>query len=270
MTEIHPGLKKYQLSYKFQVKDDRDHTTHHNDGKLVLKTAKGGTVLTAPKILPPVFTIPTLAPILDQGDLGDCVANSSSYLINSQTANRISPSRIMLYDLCRIIDDTPLSQDDGTTIRTAASTLQKYGCCLESAYPYNTSTYSVLPALNVFKQMNLFKQFSYFFVNQDLTSLKTTLTTMKSPITFGIVIYESFMTTQVAATGIVPMPDIKKEQQQGGHCVTMVGYDDTKQAFYCANSWGKSWGKKGYFYLPYNYVINPDLASDFCYYKFTY
>ena len=270
MSEIHEGLKKYQFSYKFQEKDERDHTTQHSDGNLILKTKKATFIKATPSKLPATFTIPTLAPIMDQGDLGDCVSNSASYLINSQTMNRISISRIMHYDLCRIMEDTPLSQDDGTTIRTAASVLLKYGCCLESVCPYNTSTFSVLPPLNTIKQMNLFKQFSYFFVNQDLNSLKNTLLNMKTPITFGIIVYDSFLSIQVAKTGIVPMPDTKKEQEQGGHCVTMVGYDDSKQAFYCANSWGTSWGKKGYFHLPYNYVTDPKLASDFCYYKFTY
>lgn len=270
MTEIHPELNKYQLSYKFQEKDERDHTTEHNDGKLILKTSKTTFIKATPNTLPSTFTIPILAPIMDQGDLGCCVTNSASYLIKVQTSNRISLSRIMLYDFCRIMDDTPFSQDDGTTIRTAASALLKYGCCVESVCPYDTKTFSVLPPLNTIKQMNLFKQFSYFFVKQDLNSLKNTLLNMKTPITFGIIVYDSFLTTQVAKTGIVPMPDTKKEQEQGGHCVTMVGYDDSKQAFYCANSWGTSWGIKGYFYLPYNYVTNPNLASDFCYYKFTY
>jgi C1A family cysteine protease len=270
MTDIHPELRKYQFSYKFQGKDERDHTTEHSDGKLILKTSKATLTKVTQNILPAIFTIPILAPIMDQGDIGDCVANSASYLIYTQTPNRISISRIMLYDLCRIIENTPLSQDDGTTIRTAANVLLKYGCCLESTYPYNVNTFSVFPPFNVLKQLNLFKQFFYFFVNQDLISLKNTLTTMKTPITFGIIVYESFLTTQVAKTGIVPMPDTKKEQLVGGHCVTMVGYDDSKQAFYCANSWGTTWGKKGYFYLPYKYVTDPNLASDFCYYKIVY
>ena len=51
-------------------------------------------------------------------------------------------------------------------------------------------------------------------------------------------------------TGIIPMPK-PKEQLLGGHAVLAVGYDDTKQWLIVRNSWGTSWGVKGYFYMPY-------------------
>ncbi len=43
-----------------------------------------------------------------------------------------------------------------------------------------------------------------------------------------------------------------------GHCVTIVGWDDTmcggSGAWICKNSWGGSWGIAGYFYIRYNEV----------------
>ena len=42
-----------------------------------------------------------------------------------------------------------------------------------------------------------------------------------------------------------------------------VGYDDRKQVFICRNSWGKEVMMKGYFTLPYEFVTNPNLSSDF-------
>ena len=73
------------------------------------------------------------------------------------------------------------------------------------------------------------------------------------------------MTQNVAKTGIVPMPDLKKEKLQGGHCMNIIGYDDTKQLFICANSWGKNWGNAGFCYMPYMYILNTSLASDLCF-----
>ena len=39
----------------------------------------------------------------------------------------------------------------------------------------------------------------------------------------------------------------------GGHAVCIVGYDDSRSIFIGRNSWGKSWGDRGYFYIPYDY-----------------
>ena len=33
--------------------------------------------------------------------------------------------------------------------------------------------------------------------------------------------------------------------------MTIVGYDDEKQAFKIMNSWGKGWGEEGYMWLNY-------------------
>jgi C1A family cysteine protease len=49
----------------------------------------------------------------------------------------------------------------------------------------------------------------------------------------------------------------------GGHAVMAVGYDDEKKHFIIQNSWGTEWGDKGFFYMPYDYAANSDLAADF-------
>ena len=66
------------------------------------------------------------------------------------------------------------------------------------------------------------------------------------------------------------MPDTRKEKLQGGHCIVIVGYDDAKSLFLCANSWGTGWGDKGFCYIPYAYLTNSSLARDFCYLNLEY
>ena len=53
------------------------------------------------------------------------------------------------------------------------------------------------------------------------------------------------------------------EQQIGGHAVCAVGYDDAKQMFIVRNSWGDTWGQKGYFMMPYAYMTDANLCDDF-------
>lgn len=47
------------------------------------------------------------------------------------------------------------------------------------------------------------------------------------------------------------------------NCVVLVGYDDSARRFIVRNSWGTDWGQLGYFTMPYDYALNPDLSSDF-------
>jgi C1A family cysteine protease len=257
---------KYKLVYNFQKPDPRDHTFKSelvNGRAINTVTAKGSTLIT-PATIGSIFTIPSLAKILDQGNLGDCVANAFAYSIMSQTKNAIMPSRLFVYANCRCIDYTPLNHDDGTTVRTACTAISNYGVCQETVFPYNVNNFANLPPLIAFQSSSKFKTFKYTFIAQNLTSIKSCLTTYTVPIVMAIMVYSSFMTNTVAKNGIVPMPNTQTETQEGGHCVCIVGYNDATQMFKCANSWGTSWGINGYFFLPYNYVINTALAGDLC------
>ena len=52
------------------------------------------------------------------------------------------------------------------------------------------------------------------------------------------------------------------EAPQGGHAVMAVGYDYAAQRFVVRNSWGAGWGMRGYFTLPYAYLLQPGLTAD--------
>jgi len=66
----------------------------------------------------------------------------------------------------------------------------------------------------------------------------------------------------VKRTGKLNLPK-KGEKFVGLHAVLAVGYDDPSGRFIVRNSWGRKWGMKGYFTMPYEYLTDPDLAHDF-------
>ena len=245
-----------KLNHKFQEPDTRDY-------KFVPTKAVN-------KIASSFVINRKLNNILDQGPLGSCCSNAFAKNINMITNNNVNISRLFHYYCGRSIGGDSSIDDTGLDIRQAAKIIQQYGACAESAWPYNVVNFNILPPLFAFKQSYLFRKYTYSFINQDLLSLKTCLVSTNSPIIFGIMIYSSFMTDAVSNSGIVPMPNIKTETLEGGHCVLMIGYSDVMQTFLCVNSWGPSWGNRGLFSIPYLYVINPDLACDFCALNFIY
>jgi len=271
-------MEKRILNYTFQQKIQKDYNfraeKHHTEENRELHTiyipsTKTTTFSAAPKSATS-FIIPKLGNILDQGNLGSCVANAFAFSIRTKTKNSIIISRLCLYDICRILDFTPLNDDAGTTVRTASTSIAKYGVVSETTFPYNVNLFKNLPPLSVFQNSKYLKKFTYTFISQDLVSLQGCLNSYKTPIVFGFLVYSSFITDQVANNGIVPMPNLSTETLEGGHCMNIIGYNDNTKMFTCANSWGTAWGNKGLCYIPYNYILSTTLASDFCLIQFIY
>ena len=49
----------------------------------------------------------------------------------------------------------------------------------------------------------------------------------------------------------------------------MVAFDYDKFGTVEPNSWGKDWGQNGVCQVPWNYILNPELAFDFWVMKLT-
>lgn len=251
----------FLLNYKFQEIDQRDyiHPANLKANAPVPKLPKSVYVSNSNNIV-----------VMNQGDLGSCVANVFMQCISIMTNKGVSGSRLFMYFNGRAVANYPIDYDTGLTVRDGCKSISKYGLCGESKWPYTISLFANLPSLDAYKSSLLFKNYSYSFVNQDINSIKNCINTTKKPIIFGINVYSSFLSSSVTKTGIVPLPNTKTEELLGGHCVLMIGYDDSKQWVVCVNSWGTGWGNKGLFYLPYAYITNPALSSDFCILTFSY
>jgi C1A family cysteine protease len=135
------------------------------------------------------------------------------------------------------------------------------GYCPDKDWPYDVKAYTTAPPAAAFADAASHKVVSYQRVPRDLDQMKGCLAA-GYPFVFGFSVYESFEGTAVAKSGHVPMPDAT-ESLLGGHAVVAVGYDDASSWFTVRNSWGPVWGLAGYFTMPYDYLTNRSLASDF-------
>ena len=219
----------------------------------------------APVYLPPSVDLrPHCPPVYDQGQLGSCTGNAIAGAIEfdrmKQKLSDFIPSRLFIYYNERALEGT-VSQDAGANIRDGMKTIAKQGACAETDWPYAISKFASKPPMKAYVDALKDLVSSYHAITQNLTTMKSALVS-GLPFVLGISVYDSFESDVVAKTGVVPMPG-KDEQLLGGHAVLCVGYDDSKQRFIVRNSWGSSWGQAGYFTIPYAYLTNSNLASDF-------
>ena len=204
-------------------------------------------------------------PVYDQGSLGSCTANAIGAAhqfeqLKEADKDAFAPSRLFIYYNERAMEGT-INEDAGAIIRDGLKTAANDGVCPESMWAYDTGKFTKKPSANCYTNAANHQVTSYFAPMQTLDYLKGVLAE-GYPFVFGFAVYESFETAEVARTGMMPMPK-PSEKCLGGHAVMCVGYDDSKQCFIVRNSWGDSWGKSGYFYMPYDYMADPNLCSDF-------
>lgn len=242
-------MKKRTYGWKPELPDMRDHMVAFRRRAAALPTR--------------VDLRPNCPPVYDQGSIGSCTANAAAAAFQfdqmKQGVSEFTPSRLFIYYNERVLDGD-VRQDAGSQLRTAAKTLNKTGVCPETLWPYIVSKFTRKPVIKAYRAAK--KSVSYASLNNArITDLKSSLAD-GIPFIFGFTVYESFESDVVAQTGMVPMPTLQ-EGVLGGHAVMCVGYDDTKKCFIVRNSWGPDWGDKGYCYMPYAYLTNSNLATDF-------
>ena len=209
---------------------------------------------------------PQCPAVYDQGKLGSCTANAiaAAYQFDQmrqgETQQSFVPSRLFVYYNEREMEGH-VGTDAGAEIRDGIKSIHRLGVCPEIDWPYHIEKFTTRPPDQCYTTAKQHVAVKYHRVPQNLKHIKLCLS-KGLPIVFGFTVFSSFEHREIQETGIMKMPD-SADTPLGGHAVMAVGYDDRHQWIIVRNSWGSSWGDGGYFYMPYRYICDQGLCSDF-------
>lgn len=217
--------------------------------------------------------------IEDQGQLNSCTANAAvglyEYFERRAFGKHIEGSRLFLYKATRNL--LQWEGDEGAYLRTAMGAMALFGVPPEKYWPYNEAKVNIEPDAFLYSFAKNFQAITYYRLDPpgmtrvDLLNKVKEHLSMNLPLLFGFSCYSSLGQSDDNG-GCIPFPD-KLEDQDGGHAVMAIGFDDkkivtnksngekTKGAILIRNSWGKTWGEEGYGWLPYEYVLK-GIADD--------
>lgn len=207
---------------------------------------------------------PKMPPVYDQGQTGSCVANATAGAIQyariAQGLPTWNPSRLFIYYNARALEGST-DQDAGCYNRDAIKVVSKLGVCPETDWPFDAAQVTSRPSDVSYAHATHAKVIKYAAVDQSLEHILSCLS-HNLPVIFGCSVFAGIESDNAAQTGIVTMPD-PNEQAIGGHTMLIVGWKPDSQQFIVRNSWGSGWGIGGYCLFPRDYILNPDLSSDF-------
>jgi C1A family cysteine protease len=206
---------------------------------------------------------PKMPPIYDQGMIGSCTGNGLAAILDFARGKQgmafIGPSRLFIYFAEREIEGT-INEDAGAQIRTGIDVLADLGSCKEKTWPYRESQWRTKPGAKCYTEALSFQALhGYKVQNTDGRSIRIALSA-GYPVVFGSLLYSQIDLVDYQHP-ILQMPR-KGERTIGGHCMVIVGHDDSRKLYKVRNSWGKAWADSGYFFIPYDYVHSAKITGD--------
>ena len=127
------------------------------------------------------------------------------YLMKKASGSDIDVSRLFIYYNARAHEnDSGYIADTGCSMTDGIETLQRYGVCLESTWPYDIENVNRCPDRRSYQAADDFNITEALRVDTDLYQMRSCLA-QGFPFAFGLKLFTSFV--KASRSGIVPMPD---------------------------------------------------------------
>ncbi len=199
-------------------------------------------------------------PPLDQLTLGRCgpmsVKSEILYDQEQDPLPDLEPCSLYTYFNTRLLMGT-VNQDSGVSIRTMFKSLVQYGWCQTRFHTEDIHRFTERPSPAAYADGAKRKLQRYERVPQSQVAMEGAIA-QGDPFLIGFMVGENI--DQARRDGYIrPL----QGRIIGGHAVLVCGYDRRRRRFQFRNSWGQMWGDGGYGEFDYEYLLDPQLASDF-------
>jgi C1A family cysteine protease len=146
----------------------------------------------------------------------------------------------------------------GTSLKAAMDICRKYGVVPDLLLPFKVQTLMFSGSENTFFATAAQRKIaSYFNLKKNLQHWKNWLAT-QGPILAGLSV-DAAWDNAAAAQG--KLDAFQPDTARGGHAVCIVGY--TADRFIIRNSWGPTWGDKGFGYALAQYISDAFFAESY-------
>ncbi|MEI6613286.1 MAG: C1 family peptidase [Chrysiogenales bacterium] len=177
--------------------------------------------------------------IKDQGSCGSCWAFATTAVLESMVKiSKNLSENIDLSEQMLLSCSGAGNCIDGGYDSMAAEYIKDTGIPRESCYPYTANDAPCNPCSGWMLQVVKIK--SWGWVNNSITGIEIAL--QNGPVTTFMTVYSDFY---YYSGGIYKVTAGATEE--GGHLVTIIGYDHPNGYWICKNSWGTDWGEEGFF-----------------------
>jgi hypothetical protein len=222
-----------------------------------------------------------LPPVGDQGGVGSCTAWAVGYAARAMYVSWLEgrdvskpeniPSPEFIYDSTNL---KPGDCEGGSSIVRVVSFLKDGAPSLSEA-PYRDRNMLDAKCSRPSAEEGALKR--DFFTDTPLSVDLSTVDQAKAeltqghPVMIGAQIGSAFKHLQAGAVyegewkGYYSQgfkQSVPHEQQLGGHAITLVGFDDERQAFKLVNSWGPKWGDQGFGWLSYRAFVDRTIVTE--------
>jgi C1A family cysteine protease len=192
-----------------------------------------------------------VTPITDQKNCGSCVAFGTVATVESRMRVQYNDPNFKV-DLSEAHlffchgRETGASCSNGWWPQKAFDAFKSKGVADEACYPYDAGlSKKDCTGLCANWDDRVVKITGYTDITNKPAQIKEWISSGKGPVSSCFIVYQDFFSYK---SGIYKHVT---GGQAGGHCVTIIGYNDNPGYWICKNSWGTDWGEQGFFRIAY-------------------